>query len=452
MSSEVTVEGGHSTQPENTKHNTVPLEGKELRDALKKQVEYYFSKENLVTDRYLVSQMNSETFVPVKVIANFKQIKNLTTDLDLLVSVMKECHGVELDSSSQMIKPSIKPTRNTLILREIPSSTPLQEIKAMFEGEGHGKVSEIKPEIGDMWYVTFESDKGALDSLEKLRSQTFQDKPIRCRLKTESTFRSISLSATNIPMPVPIEASAQSFVQGVFYPGAKSNDGTNKKGRGGNAGNSTGGRKNASGSPGATGGKKGAKGPKTAAEVAAPRKRSTSKVELGVNNFPPLSNADAKQAGYTESFQKWERQDFLNVLEGEVAKPEGLKEDAKESAAVIVSTPNKELEITKPTTKKVDSKSAWGSEPHSIEKVMSPPPKPTPNSKVTVSLTPAASAQASSSHPQQSSPTKPPKQNEEKKEEEPAQKPKENNSNTSTGPAAGTWASVLTSNKVADRT
>jgi hypothetical protein len=35
-------------------------EGAELKEAIKRQVEFYFSRANLANDAYLVSQMNSQ--------------------------------------------------------------------------------------------------------------------------------------------------------------------------------------------------------------------------------------------------------------------------------------------------------------------------------------------------------------------------------------------------------
>lgn len=61
----------------------------ELRQALQQQLEYYFSKENLSRDTYLISQMDSEQYVPIATIANFEQVKKLTRDLSLVVHVLK---------------------------------------------------------------------------------------------------------------------------------------------------------------------------------------------------------------------------------------------------------------------------------------------------------------------------------------------------------------------------
>lgn len=46
-------------------------------------------RENLAVDAYLVSQMDSDQFVPIATVASFNQIKQLTSDLQLIVEVLK---------------------------------------------------------------------------------------------------------------------------------------------------------------------------------------------------------------------------------------------------------------------------------------------------------------------------------------------------------------------------
>lgn len=44
------------------------LSPQQLSEAVRRQIEYYFSKENLQTDAYLVSQMDAVLSVPVSVV------------------------------------------------------------------------------------------------------------------------------------------------------------------------------------------------------------------------------------------------------------------------------------------------------------------------------------------------------------------------------------------------
>lgn len=70
-----------------------PLDSKlsveEIKPMLQHQLEYYFSRENLARDSYLLSQMDSDQYVPISTVANFDQVKKLTRNLDLIINVLK---------------------------------------------------------------------------------------------------------------------------------------------------------------------------------------------------------------------------------------------------------------------------------------------------------------------------------------------------------------------------
>lgn len=96
-----------------------PLSAESLRESLKKELEFCFSRyvwslmclqchqfwsfskmslinrENLSKDLYLISQMDSDQFVPIWTIASMEGIKVLTTDMDLILDVLRcEWHFV----------------------------------------------------------------------------------------------------------------------------------------------------------------------------------------------------------------------------------------------------------------------------------------------------------------------------------------------------------------------
>ncbi|KAI3790811.1 hypothetical protein L2E82_04147 [Cichorium intybus] len=60
--------------------------------ALFMQVEYYFSDENLRTDKFLLKYLtkDEEGYVPVAVIASFKKMKKLTHHKSFIVAALKE--------------------------------------------------------------------------------------------------------------------------------------------------------------------------------------------------------------------------------------------------------------------------------------------------------------------------------------------------------------------------
>ncbi|TYZ69333.1 hypothetical protein PybrP1_000107 [[Pythium] brassicae (nom. inval.)] len=162
--------------------------GDELKLAIKRQVEFYFSKANLATDAFLVSNMNSQMFVPVDVIVGFAKVKALTDSAALVVESVKDSKLVALNASQDAIKPNIKSERNTIILREIPSATAPADVEAIFAG--CGTVESVRSDVGDTWFVTMASEDEAVSTLLALRSKTFNGVAIKARLKSENTLKS----------------------------------------------------------------------------------------------------------------------------------------------------------------------------------------------------------------------------------------------------------------------
>jgi hypothetical protein len=77
------------------------------------------------------------------------------------------------------------------MLREIPQATEQSEIRALF-GEHKQQIANMRPEIGDNWYVNFEDEDQAMAALEHLQfgGVTFQGQSVRARIKSENLVRS----------------------------------------------------------------------------------------------------------------------------------------------------------------------------------------------------------------------------------------------------------------------
>ncbi|KAI3640166.1 hypothetical protein MIR68_001044 [Amoeboaphelidium protococcarum] len=72
------------------------MEMDSIRHFVIRQVEYYFSIENLIHDTYFRSFMDDEGFVSIDVIASFPRMKNVTSDVALITETIKLSSLIEV--------------------------------------------------------------------------------------------------------------------------------------------------------------------------------------------------------------------------------------------------------------------------------------------------------------------------------------------------------------------
>ncbi|PPR84263.1 hypothetical protein GOBAR_AA36451 [Gossypium barbadense] len=112
-------------------------------------VEYYFSDENLPTDKYMMSliKKNKEGFVSISLIASFRRMKRLSRSYPSIVAALKESSLLVVSSDGKMVKrrnslPSIEvrdPKLFTVLVENLPEDHSVENIRRIF-----GEVGNIK--------------------------------------------------------------------------------------------------------------------------------------------------------------------------------------------------------------------------------------------------------------------------------------------------------------------
>ncbi|KAL2457642.1 La-related protein 1C [Forsythia ovata] len=73
-----------------------PLPDPHLSFKIVKQIDYYFSSENLVKDTFLRQNMDEEGWVPIQLIAGFKKVMELTDNIQLILGAIQASNVVEV--------------------------------------------------------------------------------------------------------------------------------------------------------------------------------------------------------------------------------------------------------------------------------------------------------------------------------------------------------------------
>ncbi|KAL3734281.1 hypothetical protein ACJRO7_023605 [Eucalyptus globulus] len=77
----------------------MPFSDTSLPSHIVRQIEYYFSDDNLVKDEFLKSNMDTEGWVPISLIATFRRVTNLTNSIQLILESLRDSTVVEVQDN-----------------------------------------------------------------------------------------------------------------------------------------------------------------------------------------------------------------------------------------------------------------------------------------------------------------------------------------------------------------
>uniref|UniRef100_A0AAQ5YWL2 HTH La-type RNA-binding domain-containing protein n=1 Tax=Amphiprion ocellaris TaxID=80972 RepID=A0AAQ5YWL2_AMPOC len=92
-----------------------------LKDYIKRQIEYYFSLDNLERDFFLRRKMDQEGFLPIGLIASFHRVQALTTDVNIILEALKDSKEVEV--IDMKIRRKVDPEKWPLPGLNVPNHT-----------------------------------------------------------------------------------------------------------------------------------------------------------------------------------------------------------------------------------------------------------------------------------------------------------------------------------------
>lgn len=160
-------------------------DNKRIKALIVSHLESYLSPENSQKDASLANiAVNGK--VTVNALSRIQVIRNLTSDRELLLEALLESSKFELDPSYSWVTIKKKQReRNVLILREIPTETPVEEIKEIFTGfTDLPDIKSIHSDIGNNWFITFNNQDDCMAAALKLSTEgKFKGESLKVRVK-----------------------------------------------------------------------------------------------------------------------------------------------------------------------------------------------------------------------------------------------------------------------------
>ncbi|KAG9395497.1 La domain [Carpediemonas membranifera] len=151
----------------------------ECMEMLVKQISFYFSRQNLVKDTFMLSKMTTNMQLPTDVVFNFHKIQAITNDFDLFITALKKS-GLFVTEDRVLVSPKVEHSKKDVVLmKQLPSSSTETDVLALFD--------ETKPELAQIdpttWTATFPTEKQASMFVQKNQELVVGDKAVSVTIK-----------------------------------------------------------------------------------------------------------------------------------------------------------------------------------------------------------------------------------------------------------------------------
>jgi la-related protein 4 len=192
---------------------------KDLLTMVQTQLEFYFSRENLLHDKYLTSQMDNDNYVSLSIISSFNMVKKIFSQFDNIISLINDDNELslrlkylveavqisdQLQIDQTLTKVRAASRRCVLILRDIDKDTPIEEVTGLFDNQ-QCSVRCLGCEFAGnkSWYITFKNEQEAHIGVQFLKEkvQTFKGETLFARIKTQPIPRIDNVNNNNNNKP-----------------------------------------------------------------------------------------------------------------------------------------------------------------------------------------------------------------------------------------------------------
>lgn len=176
-----------------------PLEEVEFTETLinnvQSRLEELLSKQSLADDAFIQQHFNAQMYIPLSVLIRHTSMQSLgasaTTLLEAAKAAAQQSEKVTLDKDGWMVRPILKPRRNTLILHDLPEEVTEEELVELFASSPESEsFCSVKPDVNNTAFAAFKNDESAQNAALWLRSQKLKGSVIKCAIKSEHFVRS----------------------------------------------------------------------------------------------------------------------------------------------------------------------------------------------------------------------------------------------------------------------